>query len=151
MKEAERALAIHQIRNAKGRYFRGIDRKDDALVRSALAADCVLDYRGCCTDPASGKDFQPHMNVVIRGRHAWRSAAPDGRVSVHQGHHAEIELTSDTTATGVWSMSDRFFFPPGGPMKTMTGYGDYHDTYVKEDGAWKIASSRLERLWVGAD
>jgi hypothetical protein len=150
MDDGQRALAIHAIRNVKARYFRGVDRHDDALVRSILAADCVLDYRGCCTDPASGRDFLPQMNVVLRGREAWQSGALEGLVTVHQGHHADIVLTSDTTATGVWSMTDRFFFPPGSPMARLTGYGDYHETYVLEGGDWKIATLRIERLWVEA-
>src|SRR3546814_3210757 len=72
-----------------------------------------LDYRGCCTDPASGKDFMPAMNVVLRGSVSWSAAgfAKAGIVSVHQGHQSEIELTDDDRATGIWAMSDRLFMP----------------------------------------
>ena len=82
------------IRLVKARYFRGVDCDDGDLVRSILATDCELDYRGCCTDPATGKDFMPAMNVVMKGRDSWVSGAfrKAGIVSIHQGHQGEIEL-----------------------------------------------------------
>src|SRR3546814_3726925 len=94
---SERLAAIEAIKQVKARYFRGVDTADAELVRGILAADCVLDYRGCCTDPASGKDFMPAMNVVLRGSASWSAAgfAKAGIVSVHQGHQSEIELTDD--------------------------------------------------------
>jgi hypothetical protein len=65
-KELERLSAIEEIKQAKARYFRGVDTSDGALVRGVLADDCVLDYMGCCTDPKTGQDFLPSMNVVMR-------------------------------------------------------------------------------------
>ena len=81
MTEAERLAAIETIRTAKARYFRGVDTGDDALVRSVLAEDCVLDHRGCCTDPVTGRDFMPAMNMVLRGRSASRAAASPRQAS----------------------------------------------------------------------
>jgi hypothetical protein len=67
------------------------------------------------------------------------------RPTVHQGHTPEIELTSDTTATGIWALADIVKLPDGSDMY---GYGHYHETYVKVDGAWKIKTSTLTRLRV---
>ena len=47
-------------------------------------------------------------------------------------------------------MTDRLYMPPGAPYALMTGYGHYHETYVKEDGAWKIKTIRISRLRVEA-
>jgi hypothetical protein len=33
-----------------------------------------------------------------------------------------------------------------GEPRGFQGYGHYHERYVREDGAWRIASIRLERL-----
>ena len=71
-----------------------------------------------------------------------------GMVSVHQGHTVEIEVTSDSTASAIWSMTDRWYFPPGAGDSTITGYGHYHETYENVDGAWKIKTTRLTRLRV---
>jgi SnoaL-like domain len=142
--------AIAAIRNAKARYWRGVDLNDGDLVRSILAEDCVLDYHGCCTDPVSGVDFLPSMNVTMRGRDSWVSGglAKAGIISVHQGHQADIELTSADSATGIWAFTDRFFVPSGKPFSRLTGYGHYHETYTCLGGAWQIKTLRITRIWV---
>jgi hypothetical protein len=150
MNDLERLVAIEQIKQLRARYFRGVDSGDAGLVKSILAEDCVLDYRGCCTDPATGKDFLPAMNVVLTGRDAWRSDGMSalGIVSVHHGHNCEIEFTSETTASGIWSMTDRLYFPPGGEFSLMTGYGHYLETYEKVDDSWKLKTTHITRIRV---
>ncbi len=150
MTEIERLTAVDAIRQLKARYFRGVDTCDGDLVRGILAADCVLDYMGCCTDPATGRDYIPAMNVVLHGRESWKSdgMARFGIVSVHQGHDLEVEFLDDTTAKGIWSMTDRLWFPPGGEFSLMTGYGHYHETYVKVGGDWQIRTTRITRIRV---
>lgn len=152
MDTTERLAAIEEIRQLKARYFRGVDTGDGALVRSILAPDCELDYIGCCTDPKSGRDFLPAMNIVLRGRDNWVSdgLAKAGIVSVHHGHNGEIELTSPTTARAVWPMTDRLYMPEGAPCACMTGFGYYHETYEKIGGSWKLKTLRIERLRVEA-
>lgn len=148
MTEEARLAAIEAIKHLKARYFRGVDKGDPALVRSILAEDCVLDYMGCCTDPGSGRDFLPQMNVVMRGRESWAGDAfgQAGIVSVHQGHNAEIDILSDTEATGTWSMTDRMWFPEGWPFSWLVGYGHYHDTYVKTAEGWLLKTTRISRI-----
>lgn len=150
MNAIERLIAIEEIRQLKARYFRGVDQSDGDLVRSVLAEDCVLDYIGCCVDPATGKDFIPAMNVVLRGRDSWVADGMSklGIVSVHQGHNFEVEFDSDTSARGIWSMTDRLYFPPGGAFALMTGYGHYIETYEKIGDAWKLKTTRITRIRV---
>jgi hypothetical protein len=150
--EVERLVAIEEIKQVKAKYFRGVDSGDGDLVRSILAEDCVLDYVGGCTDPATGIDYLPVTNRVVRGREEWPAGrrVATGWVSVHQGHTVEIEITSDTTASAIWSMTDRLHFPPGGEFSIMTGYGHYHETYEKVDGVWKLKTTRLTRIRVEA-
>jgi hypothetical protein len=152
MNEIERLTAIEEIKQAKARYFRGVDTRDDALVKGVLAQDCVLDYNGSCVDPVSGRDFLPAMNVVLRGSASWTSSALSsaGIVSVHHSHDGEVTLISDASARAIWSMTDRLYMPAGAPFSLMTGFGYYHETYVKVDGCWRIKTLRLTRLRVEA-
>lgn len=78
----KRLAAIEAIRQVKARYFRGVDDRNSSLVRSILAETCVLDYRGCCTDPVSGIDHLPAMNKVMRGRSSWPAG---GAIMKHTG------------------------------------------------------------------
>lgn len=150
MKKRKRLAAIEAIRQLKAQYWIGVDTSDGDLVRGILAGDCVLDYRACCTDPATGQDHMPAMNVVLRGRDSWISSAfrESGIVTVHQGHHHAIEIVDHDSARGTWSFTDRFFLPEGSPFTRLTGYGFYHDTYIREAGAWKLATTRIERIRV---
>jgi hypothetical protein len=152
MNDLERLSAIEEIKQAKASYFRGVDTSDAELVRGVLAADCVLDYMGCCTDPKTGRDFLPAMNVVMRGSASWSAEgfAQMGIVSAHHGHNCEISFTSDTTADVIWSMTDRLFMPAGAPFAQMTGYGYYLETYEKSDARWRIKTLRISRTRVEA-
>ncbi|MCS5626494.1 MAG: nuclear transport factor 2 family protein, partial [Planctomycetes bacterium] len=54
----------------------------------------------------------------------------------------EIELTSEETARGIWSMFDRVDHP----SYLLIGYGHYTEQYRKESGEWRIAELVLTRL-----
>lgn len=64
--------------------------------------------------------------------------------TVHHVHMPELTLSGDA-ATGIWPMQDHLVWADG---RTMTGYGHYHDRYIRIDGAWRIAQSRLTRLHI---
>jgi hypothetical protein len=148
--EVERLAAVEAIRVAKARYFRGVDTNDGALVRSVLHPDCVLDYRGCTTDPASGRDFVPSMNRVLEGRDSWplQGSAGSGVISVHHGHQSEVTVTGDRTAEAIFAMSDRLFFASGAPLASLRGYGWYHEGYERVGEAWLIKTLCVRRLRV---
>jgi hypothetical protein len=57
----------------------------------------------------------------------------------------EIDLTSETTATGIWALNDIVIWPNG---TRLDGYGHYHETYERGPDGWKIKSSTLTRLHV---
>ena len=64
-------------------------------------------------------------------------------VTVHHGHMPEIELTSASTATGIWALQDIVMWPDGTRLE---GYGHYHEAYEVVDGQWRISSLVLTRL-----
>jgi hypothetical protein len=145
---------IEAIRQAKARYVRGVDEGNAALVRSILHPDCRLDYSGCFVDPATGVDYFPAMSLVLEGRDSFGSALVHlGITSVHQVYNPEIERTSGSTATAVFPMTDRLWFPADGKWdhSRLTGYGHYRETYEKVDGAWLLKTTKVTRLRVGAD
>jgi hypothetical protein len=76
------------------------------------------------------------------------ASALQGVVTVHHGHTPEIELTSPTTATGVWAFVDRLLPGPDARpgMTPMDGWGHYHETYVKSDAGWRIKTQLVTRL-----
>jgi hypothetical protein len=153
MTDSDELRAREAIKQSKARYFRGVDTSDGALVRSILAADCVLDYTGCCTDPTTGEDFLPQMNIVLNGRSSWSDGgfAQQGIVSVHQGFNFDIGFVSDVEARSICAMCDRMYFPAGSPLTQLTGFGYYQETYRRDGDVWRIATLRIERLKVSAE
>ncbi len=67
-------------------------------------------------------------------------------LTTHHGHMPEIEITSPTTARGIWAMQDFLQWPEGSPLKSLVGWGHYTETYELVDGEWKIKTLVLTRL-----
>ena len=152
MDDVKKLLAIEEIKQLKARYFRAVDTKDAALLRSVFTDDATADYRGSATDPSSGINAVPgNTEEIVRGGKAITDGvmtAVAHLVSTHHGCMPEISVTGETSATGIWPMVDLLRMKPGAPVKEMVGYGHYHETYRRENGAWKIQSLRLSRLRV---
>ena len=129
------AEAVEAIKNLKASYYRCMDTKQWEGWNDVFAVDATLDTR----------EEAPDLDIVV-GRDniiAFVSNVLEGVTTCHHGHMPEIELTSDSTATGIWALNDIVIFPNG---MRLDGYGHYHETYVKADGEWWIASSKLTRL-----
>jgi hypothetical protein len=135
-------LDIEAIKQLKARYFRLMDQKrwdDWGLV---FATDCVMEV--------------PEAELVNNGRDdivTSVSGALVGARTCHHGHMPEIEITGDGTARGVWAMFDYVEWDEqDGARVGLQGYGHYREEYKRENGEWRIARTRLERLridWLG--
>jgi SnoaL-like domain len=130
---AEAIADIEAIKQLKARYCRYLDTKDWAAWRSIFTDDFLSD-----TSDAGGKVIAGADEFVAFTRKSLRNQA-----MVHQVHAPEIDITSATTARGVWALEDVVRFGPGVNLR---GYGHYHETYEKLDGQWRIKSSKLTRL-----
>lgn len=150
----ERLAAVEDIRNLKARYCRAVDTKDAELLRSVFAPDVVADYGEPWKDPVRGNP--PQMGpggrgAPMQGADAVVAGIGKGVADMTTVHHCavgEIEVESADAARAVWPMVDRLRFDRGGPIKEVTGYGFYRETYVKLDGRWRIKTLELVRLRV---
>lgn len=135
-----RLTEIEAIKALKARYFRLLDTKDWAAWTEVWAPeiDHAMDY-----EKTAFKGPREQFVGFVAG-------ALDGVVTVHHGQTCEIEVLSPTEATGIWAFVDRLTPAPGHDPASpaMTGYGHYHETYVKNDGRWRIARQRVTRLRV---
>ena len=124
---------LEAIRQLKARYCRAMDTKDWDAMRSLFTDDVTIDTTESGGNMMTGADaFMAFLEQAI------------GDVTtVHHCHMPEIERTSPTTASAVWAMEDMLRWPDGTELH---GYGHYHETYEKDDGTWRITSSRLSRL-----
>jgi len=127
---------IEAIRQLKARYFRLMDTKDWDGLAQVFTADVEIDVRGEGGGVTNGvAEYIPFLRANI-----------EHVITVHHGHMPEIELTSPTTAKGVWALEDQLWWPEGGPLKHMHGFGHYHETYEKSDDGWRIKTMTITRL-----
>ena len=115
-------LAISAV---KARYCRLLDTKDWSGFAGLLTEDFELDVSEGTSVP------------VIHGR--------DAAVT-------QITLDGANRAQVIWAMQDRVVWGEEQAARIgragLTGYGHYHERYVKQDGEWKIAALRLTRLHI---
>jgi hypothetical protein len=143
--ESERLIAIEAIKTLKARYFRCMDTKDWAGLEAVFADDAEFDMRGEVADKSKAAE-----GLVVGATRiaAFIRNAVETLVTAHHGHMPAIELVSATEAKGIWAMEDVLRWPDGAAIRTLHGYGHYHETYVLTPKGWRIQSSRLSRLRV---
>jgi hypothetical protein len=137
---------IAELRLLKARYCRLLDTEQWDAWAECFTPDLTVDT----SDEFKGVEG----DKIVRGRDKMIEQTRRimaGSISMHQVMEPEIELTSATTAKGIWSMRDRTEFPEGvkapGPFTVVEGLGYYYETYEKRDGRWQIASTKLVRIW----
>jgi hypothetical protein len=140
MTDAERLIAIEEIKQLKARYFRYVDMKDWPGFVALFTSDATVDYTPPNGNP---KDWSMSgaANIV-----AFVSKALEGAITIHHGHMPEIEITSPTAARGIFAMEDLIWWPEGSRRKTLHGWGHYQEIYEKLEGKWLIKTLRLTRL-----
>ena len=64
---------------------------------------------------------------------------------MHTAHHPEIEILSETNATGKWYLQDIFYNFDLGSVTQGTAL--YLDKYIKINDQWLIQHSEYDRIW----
>lgn len=136
MTKLERFIAIEEIKRLKARYFRHLDTKNWHEFGSVFASNGTLEV-----GPAGVK---PRKETGAAAIVSWVRGAFEGATTIHHGHMPEIEILEPRRATGIWAMDDIVIWP----NRWLHGWGHYHEVYVLESDAWKIASSCLMHLRV---
>jgi hypothetical protein len=144
MEIAEELRAVEEIKRLKARYFRCLDTKDWEGFALVFAPDAVMDMS---EEAGAAPGDVSHITRGAANIAAMAKAGMEGVQTVHHGHMPEIEILSPTTAQGVWALEDRLRWE-GGPIRSLHGFGHYHDTYEKGDEGWRITSTTLTRVRV---
>ncbi|GAA4476590.1 nuclear transport factor 2 family protein [Rhodococcus olei] len=147
---AEQLVAIEEIKRTFAARLRCMDTKQWDVYPTLHTADVVSETWAGLPD-----DKQPRTgdtsNRVVGNENLARAirtmlGGPTEVTTVHHGHAPEIELTSDTTARGIWAMEDKLWWTNGDHEEHLHGYGHYHEEYRRTNGRWLISYRRLSRL-----
>jgi uncharacterized protein (TIGR02246 family) len=129
-------LETEAIKRLKYKYMRCLDQKRWDEMAECFTPDATAAYSG-------GKYSYDGRDAILEFLRT--SMGADSFLSSHRVHHPEIDLTTETTATGTWALEDvvvdtKFEI-------TIRGAAFYTDEYVKRDGAWKIQHTGYLRTY----
>ena len=137
---------IEAIRSLRARYFRCLDQQDWEGLSDVFAPEARIDVTSS-TGGDRGRGLYEDRDQFV----AMVAKLLRGAVTVHHGHTCEIEITGADSATGVWAMEDRIWFPEGSPVGVLWGSGWYEEDYERLDGHWRIVRMVLRRQRVEID
>ena len=136
-RDVQRLMDIEAIKQLKHAYFRCIDTANLEELATLFHDDVLVHFVGGSYEwKLEGK--QQYVDNV--GASFTRQA-----VGHHNGHHPEIQLLSDTEATGIWYLADNMWILEHEYYTGGTAL--YWDRYEKVDGRWLIRETRYERLY----
>jgi hypothetical protein len=124
---------IEAIETLKARYWRALDRRQPAEVARCLAPDAVIDFEGL----PRYETREAFMELVCK------EAGNTHSFNMHHGQNPRIRLTGENQAAGEWDIFFHGIDPASGSLLQMGG--TYADTYIRQDGAWLIATSTMRQ------
>jgi len=132
----EELLAKQQIMDAMARYARGIDRRDEALVRSAYHEDSI-DHHGFGNDSTG-------WGLAAKVRTDGTGFPVEWESTMHVLGQHYIEVEGDTAVSEVYFVSTSWLRDPEGMPWRLVSQGRYLDRWERREGEFRI----LERTVV---
>jgi len=130
-------MDIEAIKQLKHSYFRCLDTANFEELAQIFHDDVTVHFVG----GAYEWKLQGRQEYLDALRKAFTRAA----IGHHNGHHPEIQILSESEATGIWYLADDMWILE---HKFHTrGTALYWDRYVKQDGRWRIRETRYRRIY----
>ena len=127
---------VQSIQRLKYAYFRLLDTKQFFELGKLFVEDVTTAYE-------AGTLRQVGREAIID--FLTSSLGDPGIVTFHSGHHPEIDVRDDGTASGIWYLEDRVIVPAFDLV--LGGTALYEDIYVRKDGQWKIQHVGYQRIY----
>ena len=132
----EDLVELELIKRLKYKYLRCLDQKLWDEMAECFVPDATAAYSG-------GKYSYQGRDAILE--FLVKSMGEDSFLSSHRVHHPEIDLSSPTTARGVWALEDVVVDTKW--EITIRGAAFYTDDYVKQDGVWRIQHTGYKRTY----
>ncbi len=136
-RDIQRLMDIEAIKKLKHAYFRCVDTANMTEMAEVLHADIAVHYQGGSYE----WKLQGREEVLGALAESFHSQA----IGQHNGHMPEIQMLSETEATGIWYLHDNMWTLNHNHYTQGTAL--YWDRYVKEGGQWTIIETNYERLY----
>jgi len=135
--DIQRLMDIEAIKQLKHAYFRCVDTANLEELGTLFHEEVKVRFKG------GGYEWN------LNGRQEYVEnigmAFSKEAVGQHNAHHPEIQMLSDTEATGIWYLADNMWILNHNALTTGTAL--YWDRYEKVDRKWLIKETRYERIY----
>ncbi len=135
--DIQRLMDIEAIKQLKHAYFRCVDTANVEELATLFHEDVKVRFKG------GGYEWN------LDGRDEYVKNIGDAfskeAIGQHNAHHPEIQILSETEATGIWYLADNMWILNHNALTTGTAL--YWDRYLKVDGKWLIKDTNYERLY----
>ena len=136
-RDIQRLMDIEAIRQLKYAYFRCVDTANLEELATLLHEDVSVHFVGGTYEwKVQGKQDYVNNIAMSFSREA---------VGQHNAHHPEIQILSETEATGLWYLEDNMWILNHNAKTHGTAL--YWDRYLKLDGRWLIRETNYERIY----
>lgn len=136
-KDIQHLMDIEAIKQLKHAYFRCIDTANFDELATLFHPEISVHFVGGFYEwRCEGRE-----EFMANQRQSFHKRA----VGHHNGHQPEIQLLSDSEATGLWYLADHMWILEH--RFHTTGSALYADRYVKEDGRWWIRETKYRRIY----
>lgn len=136
-RQLQRLLDIEAIKQTQYRYFRCLDTANLTEMEELLTEDLTTDFAGGT------------YRLLLSNRAEYLGMIADiynkDFIGHHNVHHPEIELVSDTEASGTWYLTDLAINLRSGTVTYGTALRK--ERYRKVEGDWKICHAGYERIY----
>jgi hypothetical protein len=136
-RDIQRLMDIEAIKQLKHAYFRCVDTANLEELGTLFHDDVTVNFKG--------GSYQ--WNLQGREEYLANIGGAFSREAIgqHNAHHPEIQILSDTEATGIWYLADNMWILNHN-VKTH-GTAIYWDRYLKVNGKWLIKDTSYERVY----
>lgn len=136
-RDIQRLMDIEAIKQLKHAYFRCIDTANLEELGTLFHKDVKVHFIGGNYEwnLQGRKEYLDNVSMAFTKQ----------SIGHHNGHHPEIQILSDSQATGIWYLADNMWILNHKAFTTGTAL--YWDRYLKVDGRWVISETRYERVY----
>lgn len=136
-KDIQRLMDIEAIKQLKHAYFRCVDTANLEELATLFHDEVKVRFKG--------GDYEWNLNSKQEYVDNIGMAFSKEAIGQHNAHHPEIQILSDTEATGIWYLADNMWILNHNAFTTGTAL--YWDRYLKVDGKWVIKDTSYERIY----